>query len=140
MSSPNQTEDDYAYSAKGGWIDFLATFGGVLLIISAGFEVLQGAAAIANPEFFASGDEYLYRFSGTTWGWTHLILGVLSAVVAIGIFMRKPWAWLAGIVIVGLTMLTNFASLPQYPVWSVTIIAIDVAIIWALSMQLGRRP
>ena len=64
---------------------------------------------------------------------------MVSAVVAIGIFLRKSWAWLAGVVIVGLTMLTNFASLPQYPVWSVTIIAIDLAIIWALSVQLGRR-
>ena len=139
MSSTNQTEDDFAYSGKGAWVDFLATFGGVLLIISASFEVLQGAAAIANPEFFSSGDEYLYRFSVETWGWIHLVLGVVSAVVAIGIFLRKPWAWLAGVVIVGLTMLTNFASLPQYPVWSVTIIAIDLAIIWALSVQLGRR-
>lgn len=139
MTSPNQTADDYAYSARGGWADFLATFAGVLLLIGSVFEVLQGAAAIADPEFFSSGTEYLYKLNVTAWGWIHLTLGVLSALVAIGIFMRKPWAWICGLVLVGLTMVTNFASLPQYPIWSLTIIAIDVAIIWALCVQLGRR-
>jgi hypothetical protein len=139
MTSASRTRDDFENSAKGAWADFLTMFAGVLLIISAGFEVLQGAAAVSDPDFFASGSEYLYKLNVTAWGWIHIILGVLSAIVAIGIFMEKSWAWFCGVVIVGLTMLSNFAAIPHYPVWSLTIIAIDVAIIWALTMQLGRR-
>lgn len=135
--SANLTEDDFG--ARGAWIDFLSVFAGVLMIIGASFEMLQGAAAIADPDFFAAGSEYLYRFNVTAWGWIHLTIGVLSAIVAIGLFTRKSWSYLAGLVIVGLGMLANFAAVPHYPAWALTVIAIDVAIIWALSQQLARQ-
>jgi hypothetical protein len=32
-----------------------------------------------------------------------------------------------------LSALVNFAFIPYYPVWSILIIALDVAIIWALA-------
>ena len=124
--------------AKGAWADFLSVFAGVLMIIGACFEILQGAAAIANPDFFAAGSEYLYRFNVTAWGWIHLVIGVLSAIVAIGLFTAKSWSYPAGIVIVGLSMLANFAAIPHYPAWALTVIALDAAIIWALSQKLGR--
>src|SRR6478609_3854572 len=111
------------YGARGAWIDFLSVFAGVLMIIGASFEILQGAAAIANPDFFASGSEYLYRFNVTAWGWIHLTLGVLTAIVALGLFTRKSWSYPVGILIVGLGMLANFAAIPHYPLWSLTVIA-----------------
>ena len=125
--------------AKGAWADFLSVFAGVLMIIGACFEILQGAAAIANPDFFAAGSEYLYRFNVTAWGWIHLTIGVLSAIVAFGLFMSKSWSYAAGVVIVGLSMLANFAAIPHYPAWALTVIALDAAIIWALTQKLGRR-
>jgi len=137
--SVNKAEDDFAYSARGAWADILATFAGVLLIIGACFEVLQGAAAVSDPDFFADGSPYLYDFNVTAWGWIHIVLGVVSAIIAIGIFMSKSWAWMAGIVVVGLTIISNFLSIPHHPVWSVTVIAIDFAIIWALTVQLHHR-
>ena len=141
MSSTNQTEDDFAYSGKGAWVDFLATFGGVLLIISASFEVLQGAAAIANPEFFSSGDEYLYRFSVETWGWIHLVLGLVGVATGIGLLASQSWAYLVGIVIAFFGALSSFAFLPYYPFWAMTIIAFDVFVIWALTVTIASdRP
>ena len=40
-------------------------------------------------------------------------------------------------IVAGLAMIANFAWLPYYPVWSITIIAICIAIIWALTAH-GR--
>ena len=34
-------------------------------------------------------------------------------------------------------MLVNFAFIPFYPVWSIIIIALDIAVIWALTAH-GR--
>jgi hypothetical protein len=34
---------------------------------------------------------------------------------------------------------TSFLFIPYQPIWSLTIIAIDVAIIWSLGDQLSRR-
>lgn len=135
--SANLTEDDFG--ARGAWIDFLSVFAGVLMVIGASFQILQGAAAIADPDFFAAGSDFTYRFSVTAWGWIHLILGVVSAIVAIGLFTRKSWSYPVGLVIVAIGAIANFAGIPNYPIWSLTLIAIDVAIIWALAQQVARR-
>jgi hypothetical protein len=34
--------------------------------------------------------------------------------------------------LVGLSLIANFVFIPHYPVWSILIIALDIAIIWAL--------
>jgi hypothetical protein len=39
--------------------------------------------------------------------------------------------------VAALSMIANFAFIPFYPVWSITIIAICVAVIWALTAH-GR--
>ena len=42
-----------------------------------------------------------------------------------------------GVIVAGLSAIVNFAFIPVYPVWAIVIIALDVAVIWALTMH-GR--
>ena len=37
-----------------------------------------------------------------------------------------------GILIAALSMIANFAYLPYFPIWGLTVIAIDVIVMWAL--------
>ncbi|GAA4371908.1 DUF7144 family membrane protein [Nocardioides caricicola] len=129
----------FEYSTKGALTDFTTMFAGVLMLVSASFEILQGLSAIANDDLYAAGSDYLYKLDMTVWGWVHLVVGVLSAAVAIGILAGQAWAWLCGIIVVSLSMLTNFAALPHYPLWSLVVIAFDALIIWALCLQLGHK-
>lgn len=129
----------YEYSTKGALADFTAMFAGVLMLISASFEILQGASAIANDDLYAAGSDYLYKFDMTTWGWVHVVVGVLTAAVGVGVLAGKSWAWLCGLIVISLAMLTNFAVLPHYPLWSLIVIAFNALIIWALCMQLAHR-
>lgn len=115
--------------------DVAATFGGVVLITTALMDILQGAAAINDPDFFAAGSEYLFELNVTAWGWIHVIVGVVSAVVAIGIFGRRSWAQVLGLIVVALGMLTSFAWLPYAPVWAIVLIALRGFVLWALSVQ-----
>jgi hypothetical protein len=138
MSSESQRNFDD--STRGGVIDVTATFAGVLLFVAAGMEMLQGVAAIANDDLYAAGTEYLYKLDMTVWGVVHLIIGVLSLLVAIGILRRAGWAQVAGMIIAGLAMLSNFAALPLYPFWSIVVIAFYALVIWALSAQLSNQP
>ena len=43
----------------------------------------------------------------------------------------------ATVVVAGLSAIANFAWLPNYPVWAIVAIALDIAIIWALTAH-GR--
>lgn len=122
----------------GFMTDFMSIFAGVLLVIGAAFGILQGASAIANDDLYAAGSDYLYKFDMTVWGWTHVVLGVLGALVAIGIFLGTSWGRVCGMIVAGLSAIANFAFLPYYPLWAITVIAIDVLIIHALATQLKR--
>ena len=117
-------------------VDFVAILAGVLLLLNAAFGILQGASAIANDDLYSAGSDYLYKLDMTVWGWTHVVIGVLGFVVAIGILRGASWGLVSGMIIAGLSAIANFAILPYYPLWGITIIALDVLIIWALSVQL----
>lgn len=133
MSTPRNQID---YSTRGFVADLTASFAGVMLIVTACFDVLQGLAAIADPDFFAAGTEYLYQLNVSAWGWIHLIIGVLTAAVGVAILRGVTWGRILGIVLAAIGALTNFAFLPVYPWWAVTIIGINVLVIWALTTQL----
>ena len=44
-----------------------------------------------------------------------------------------PWARAVGIMLAVISAIANFFFIPYYPVWAVLIIALDVAVIWALA-------
>ena len=142
MSTDRQdtgAELPYEHSRKGGWADFVGTFAGVMLLIVSGFAILQGGAAVGNDAMYSDIADYLYEFDLGTWGWIHLVLGLIGICVGVGIIMRTSWAQLTGVMIAGLSMLANFAFLPYYPFWAMTIIALNVLIVWALCTQFANE-
>ncbi|MBK9179762.1 MAG: hypothetical protein IPM45_09370 [Acidimicrobiales bacterium] len=83
------------------------------------------------------GREWVFNFDLTTWGWVHLVLGIVLVLVGIGILTGNLAARIVGVVVAAMSAVANFAFLPWYPVWAIAVIAIDVAIIWALTAH-GR--
>jgi hypothetical protein len=138
MGSPDATESRYDidYSTRGAVADIGATFAGVLLVVSGAMDVLQGMSAVANDDLYAAGSDYLYRLDMTAWGWVHIGLGAIGVVIGVAVVMRASWGQVLGMIVAGLTILTNFAFLPHYPLWSLVVIAFNGFVIWALSVQL----
>ena len=132
----SQSRQDLDYSGRGAVADITSSFAGVLLLVIGSMDILQGLAAIANDDLYGSGTDYLYDFNSGTWGWIHLVLGVLSIAVAVGILLRKGWGQVTGILVAGLGMLTNFAALPHYPFWALVLIAFYALVIWSLTTQM----
>ena len=116
----------------------VSLFAGVLLATLASFTILQGLAAVLKDDVFVRGVNYTYQFDVSTWGWIHLIIGVIGVFAGIGILRGQVWANSVGIGIAALSALSQFAFMPQYPLWSLTIIAMDVVVIWALTEQIRR--
>ena len=108
-------------------------FAGVLMILSGLWGVLAGISAIFNDQVYLTTPAYVYSFDLTGWGWIHLILGAVVAAAGVGVVRAATWAVVVGITLASLSALVNFAFIPYYPVWSILIIAVDVAIIWALA-------
>ena len=110
------------------------TFAGTMMMIVGLVEFFQGLVAVINGnQFFVTTPNYVFQFNATTWGWIHLIFGIVIAVAGLFIFTGNIVARSLGIFLAGLQAVANFMWLPYYPLWSIIIIAIDVFVIWSLA-------
>lgn len=128
----------YDGSGEGSVAYGMTIVGGVMLCMVGGFQILQAIVALAKDDIYVRGINYTYQFDVTTWGWIHLVVGLIALGVGIGVVLGMTWAYVLGIVIACLSALANFASIPLYPFWSVVVLAFDILVIWALSHQLRR--
>ena len=140
MSSPSaaQTTNSSMNRPTGSgtgnpWATGLTLFAGVILAIVGVFQFLQGLAAIIKGSFYVIAPNNIYEFSTSGWGWIHLILGIVLAVTGFFILTGQVWARAVGIAVAALSALSNFLFIPYYPIWALVLIALDVAVIWALA-------
>jgi len=124
-------------SSQSPWAAGLAVFAGAMLLTVGVLQILQAIVALVDDEFYVKGPNYTWQFDTTSWGWIHLILGALMMLIGFFIFTGNPWARGAGIGIAILAIIGNFMWLPYYTFWSIVLIALDVAIIWALATYEG---
>ncbi|MFI9485871.1 hypothetical protein ACIG47_05735 [Promicromonospora sp. NPDC052451] len=113
-------------------------FAGTMLIMVALFQILQGIAAVAANTVYLTGVEYVYQLDVTTWGWVHIVVGAIALATGIGVLAGRAWAYMVGIVLAVVASITNFAFLPYYPIWSIVVLAFNVAVIWALCTLLAE--
>lgn len=119
--------------AVSGWAVGFSWFAGAIMVMIGGFHALMGLAVLIDDGFFRDTQDYAYDLDPTGYGWIHLILGIVVVLVGFGIFSGAVWARTVGILLAMLSAFVNFFFIPSYPVWSVLIIALDIAVIWALA-------
>jgi hypothetical protein len=104
----------------------------VLMMMSGVWNFLEGLAAIIRGSFVVVLHNYVFELSAAGWGWFHLILGAVVAIAGVALLTDKLWARIVGVALAAVSAIVNFLYIPYLPVWSIALIAIDVAIIWAL--------
>jgi hypothetical protein len=110
----------------------LVAFAAVMLLIAGCLSIFRGIMAIAEDPVFVRTPHYVFKFSLTGWGWIHLVLGVLAIGIAVGLFRLALWARVLGVVVAALLMIANFLTVPYYPLWSLTLIAVGGLVVWGL--------
>jgi hypothetical protein len=127
----------HAREESSGWAAGFVLFAALMMIMVGIWQALQGLIAIFENEFYVATRNYLFQFDATTWGWIHLLLGVIMGLAGLGLMAGQTWARVVGITLAVLSAIANFLWLPYYPFWSMLIIALDVFVIWALAAH-GR--
>jgi hypothetical protein len=115
----------------------VTVFAATLMIMIGFLHAMQGLVALVNDTFFVVGEKWTFSFDVTTWGWVHLLLGILVVLAGIFVFSGAVWARTVGVLLAALSAVANFMWLPYYPIWALVIIALDVFVIWALTVH-GR--
>lgn len=113
----------------------LLLFAALMLFIVGMFQAFTGLVAIFNDEFYVATRNYLLKLDQTTWGWVHLILGLVVVGAGSGLLAGRTWARAVAIVIAVLSGIAMFGFVPYYPLWALLIIALDVTVIWAIAVH-----
>ena len=124
-------------TARSGLAAGVTATAAIILIIGGVCHAMQGFVGIATNEFYVTTQKWIFQFDVTTWGWIHVLVGVVAVIAGIGLFSGAVWARTVAVLVACVSILVNFAWLPYYPVWSILIIAFDMFVIWALTAH-GR--
>ena len=125
------------YREISGWAIGWTWFAAVMMWLIGAGHAIAGLTALINDEFYVVGREYIFQFDVTTWGWIHLIGGIIVFVAGIYLLSGAVWARVIGVIMAIVSILINFSWLPWYPFWSILMITAGVFVIWALTVH-GR--
>ena len=139
------TEDAYSSSGarradretSGTAVGFIL-FAAIMMIMVGVFQALQGIIAIFENEFYVATRNYTFQFDATTWGWIHLLVGLLVAFAGWGLLSGRTWARVVALTLAVLSAITNFLFIPYYPFWALLLITLDIFVIWAVAAHGGE--
>jgi hypothetical protein len=115
-----------------GWVGWIV-FAGTMMAILGVFHMFQGLIALVRHSYIAFPTSGMtIQVSYNQWGWLHLLAGALVFFAGLGLFTGKMWARTIGVILVSVSALINFAWADIFPFWSITLLALDFFVIYAI--------
>ena len=129
-TEPHQTAE------KGvGWI----VFAGMLMFLVGVMNIVWGIAALNHSQFFSKHGALIVA-NLHDWGYTLIVVGAMQILAALSIWEGGKFGQYVGIFFATIGVFVSMLTLPGYPAWSLTLIVLDVLVIYGLSMYGGRGP
>jgi hypothetical protein len=119
---------------RGSWLDFAC----IILVLAGCLNVVDGVVAVSGSSYIS--DHVLFG-SVDAWGWAAIALGVGQILAGVAAMRGARWAVAWALVIAFTSVLEQLGSSRTSPVWSLTIIAVDVLAIYGFTTSgvLRRR-
>jgi len=134
---PTGYDQPAGYDQRTGWTGWIS-FAAIMLIIGGSLNLLYGVIAAVNDEWVVFTNRANVYLDVSEWGWVHIILGGIVLLSGIGLFSGNIIARAVAVIVASISMLVNFFFIPVYPLWALTVIVIDVLVIWAVTAH-GRE-
>jgi hypothetical protein len=117
-----------------GWI----LYAWLMLIVAGGFAIIDGIIAVSRSSFFTATGAHYVVSDLNTWGWIAIILGAIAVAAAFGVARGGQLGRWTGITIASIQLLVQIGWIPIIPFWALTIIVLDMLVIYALAVYGGR--
>ena len=140
MSDTRSSRSDVTASRSEptGWVGWVA-FACSMMVVLGIIQVIQGFVAIFYDGYYrVPSSGLVVEVDYTAWGWTHLLLGLLIVAGGVGLLYGNVAARILAVVLAGFSALLNLLFIEAYPIWSVIVIALDVLVIYAVTVH-GRE-
>ena len=130
LESAPMTSPSHSRSVQdSGW----AVFAGVLFLLAGIFHLMWGVAAFASDDTFIA-DELLFG-DLSLWGVFYLIVGALQLAAAWFISTARRSGQIMGLVLAVLSAINAMFTFAAYPLWSATILILDLLVIYGLAVH-----
>ena len=122
-----------ARSAEGpsGWV----SFAGIILFIAGSLDFFYGLGAVLNDDVVTVQGRGVIVADFTTWGWAHMILGVVMVLTSAGLLTGKGWGRVMGVIFATINAIAQIGLITAFPLWSILLIALDVIVIYQLTAR-----
>ena len=114
------------------WLDLA----GILLFLVGFFNIIDGISAISDSKYLAPN----VLFSNLhAWGWFFLIVGIVQILAGWAVMKNAGWAAIVGMVTAFVNAIAQLSAAHTFTVWALTIVTIDVLVIYGLARYGGGR-
>ena len=126
------TDNDTTVTGWVGW----GVFAAVVLIIAGTIDAFHGLQALIGPDTaFFVGESALFSLDIQSWGWWHLIIGLLLILTGIALLTGATWARVVAIILAAVNAISHLFLLTAQPWWSLIVITLDILVIYALTVH-----
>ena len=121
-----------------GWI----SFAGLMIIIIGSLDFFEGLIAVIRDNYYAVTPNQIVVVDLTTWGWIMMIWGIVLLLAGFGLLSGATWARWFAIVVGSLNFIAQlgFVGSSQYPLWALTVLALNIVVLYALIVGWGDAP
>lgn len=120
-----------------GWVGWVY-FAGLMMSLVGTFQALAGLVALFKDDVYVAGANNLWILDYTSWGWTHLLIGLVVLFAGLAVLSGKAWGRFVGVLLASAGAIVNFAFIPVYPIWSILIVIMYILVIYALLVHGGE--
>jgi hypothetical protein len=127
------------YEERTGWTGWIV-FASVMMIVGGSLNLIYGFIALVNDTWVGwnASTSNAVVLDLTEWGWVHILLGACLVLAGLGVMTGNILARTVGVIVASVSLIGNFFFIPVYPLWAITVIVLDVLVIWALTAH-GRE-
>jgi hypothetical protein len=115
-------------------------FAGIMILIVGTMNVFDGLVGITQVNYIKryTGGELPVTNNVKTWSWVVLIIGAVMILAGFLIFVGNMFGRVIGVIVASLNALVQLAYLNHNTFWSLTMIIIDILVIYGLVAHGGR--
>ena len=121
-----------------GWIGFA----GIMMLVIGSLTFFEGLIAVIRKQYYALTGSGVLVVDLRTWGWIMIFWGILLALVGLALLGGSLWARWFTVALASLNTIgqLGFLGSTQYPLWTLTVIALNVIVIYALTVRWEGYP
>jgi hypothetical protein len=117
-----------------GWVGWVY-FASLMMIIVGVFQAIVGFLTLFNDEYLLITPRNLIFMDATSWGWSHMLMGLLIVFAGYAVMSGKVWGRTLGVIMALVSAVANLSYMTANPFWAMTLVIVDFMVIYALTVH-----